>query len=80
MDKYYSYADFLKAVGQHTSENQAEKLLNEIYLDLFISSIQRTYRIEQLKLLIDASLDQKDEQAFINYTSELNELHEATIF
>ena len=82
MDKYYSYTDFLKAVGQQTSENQAEKLLNEIYLDLFISGIQRLYRIEQLQLLIDASLDQKNEQAFIEYTTELKELelHEATMY
>ena len=82
MDKYYSYTDFLKAVGQHASENQAEKLLNEIYLDLFINGIQRLYRIEQLQLLIDASLDQKNEQAFIEYTNELKELelHEATLF
>ena len=82
MDKYYSYTDFLKAVGQQASGNQAEKLLNEIYLDLFINGIQRLYRIEQLKLLIDTSLDQKDEKAFIEYTSELKELelHEATMF
>ena len=82
MDKYYSYTDFLKAVGQQSSENQAEKLLNEIYLDLFINGIQRLYRIEQLQLLIDASLDQKDEKAFIEYTNELKELelYEATMF
>ncbi|AWE06417.1 IDEAL domain protein [Lysinibacillus sp. 2017] len=80
MDKYYSYTDFLKAVGQQSTEYQAEKLLNEIYLDLFISRIQRVHRIEQLKLLIDTSLDQKDEQSFIRYTKELNELHEASIF
>ena len=82
MDKYYSYTDFLKAVGQQSSGNQAEKLLNEIYLDLFINGIQRLYRIEQLQLLIDASLDQKNEQAFIEYTNELKELelHEATLF
>ena len=82
MDKYYSYTDFLKAVSQQTSENQAEKLLNEIYLDLFINGIQRLYRIEQLQLLIDASLDQKNEQAFIEYTSELKELeqHEVTMY
>ncbi len=80
MDKYYSYTDFLKAVGQQSTEYQAEKLLNEIYLDLFISRIQRIYRIEQLKLLIDTSLDQMDEQSFISYTDELKELCEATTF
>ncbi|MEK4629831.1 MAG: IDEAL domain-containing protein [Solibacillus sp.] len=79
MDKYYSYTDFLKAVGQQSADNQAEKLLNEIYLDLFLNRLQRMYRIEQLKILIDTSLDQKDEHQFIAYTSELKELLQATI-
>ncbi|MCM3722457.1 IDEAL domain-containing protein [Solibacillus isronensis] len=76
MDKYYSYTDFLKAVSQQSTEHHAEKLLNEIYLDLFISRLQRMQRIEQLKLLIDTSLDQKNEQAFLSYTTELKELLE----
>ena len=79
MDKYYSYTDFLKAVGQQSTENQAEKLLNEIYLDLFISRLQRMYRIEQLKVLIDTTLDQKNEQDFLCFTEELNELLEVTV-
>ncbi|ATP39095.1 IDEAL domain protein [Solibacillus sp. R5-41] len=78
MDKYYSYTDFLKAVGQQPDSNQAEKLLNEIYLDLFLNRLQRMHRIEQLKALIDKSLDQKNEQKFINYTMELKELLKST--
>lgn len=78
MDKYYSYTDFLKAVGQQSTDNQAEKLLNEIYLDLFINRLQRMYRIEQLKLLIDTSLDYKNAQEFFEYTSELNDLLQVT--
>ena len=76
MDKYYSYTDFLKAVGQQPTENQSEKLLSEIYLDLFISHLQRMHRIEQLKMLIDQSLDQKNERNFSLYASELKELLE----
>jgi len=76
MDKYYSYTDFLKAVSQQSTEHHAEKLLNEIYLDLFISRLQRMQRIEQLKLLIDTSLDQKNEKAFHSYTTELKVLLE----
>ncbi|MEG0386170.1 IDEAL domain-containing protein [Solibacillus cecembensis] len=79
MDKYYSYTDFLKAVGQQPNSDQAEKLLNEIYLDLFLNRLQRMHRIEQLKALIDTSLDQKNEQKFINYTMELKELLQSTI-
>ena len=35
MDKYYSYADFLKAMGRNQTVSEAEKLLNDIYMDLF---------------------------------------------
>ena len=37
MDKQYSYTDFMKAMGQTGKESSAEKLLNEIYLDMFLS-------------------------------------------
>ena len=53
--------------------------MNEIYLDLFISRLQRMYRIEQLKVLIDTTLDQKNEQDFLCFTEELNELLEVTV-
>ena len=79
MDKYYSYTDFLKAVGQQPAGKQSEKLLNEIYLDLFISRLQRMHRIEQLTLLIDNSLDQKNERDFFHYASELKTLLETPI-
>lgn len=75
LDKYYSYTDFLRAVGQSKKVNEAEKLLNEIYLDLFLNRIQRTYREEQLTVLIDQALDERDEHAFHLYASELEGLH-----
>ena len=39
MDKQYSYADFLKAMGEAGKESSAEKMLNEIYLDMFLNII-----------------------------------------
>nr|WP_106783782.1 IDEAL domain-containing protein [Lysinibacillus timonensis] len=77
MDKYYSYTDFLKAVGQYQPANESEKLLNDIYLDLFLNRIQRLQRIEELKNLIDTALDDKNEKAFFVYAKELNELQES---
>ncbi|MEG0450749.1 MAG: IDEAL domain-containing protein [Lysinibacillus sp.] len=71
MDKYYSYTDFLKAVGQTKRISEAEKLLNDIYLDLFLNRIQRMQREEQLVVLIDKALDEKDEQSFHLYANEL---------
>lgn len=76
LDKYYSYTDFLKAVGQSKKVNEAEKLLNEIYLDLFLNRIQRMYREEQLTVLIDQALDERNEYAFHQYASELEMLHQ----
>lgn len=74
MDKYYSYTDFLRAVGQVDSVNEDEKLLNDIYLDLFLNRLLRLQRIEVLKELVDQSLDALDETDFYNYSLELNEL------
>ncbi len=76
LDKYYSYTDFLKAVGQSKKVDEAEKLLNEIYLDLFLNHIQRKHREEQLMVLIDRALDEKDEKAFHLYATELVALHQ----
>lgn len=74
MDKFYSYTDFLRAVGQADSVNEDGKLLNDIYLDLFLNRILRLQRIEALKELIDQSLDTLDETNFYHYSLELNEL------
>ena len=74
MDKYYSYTDFLRAVGQYPQATESEKLLNDIYLDLFLGRLQRLQRIDQLKKLIDMSLDQRNEQAFYKYANEICEL------
>lgn len=76
MDKYYSYTDFLKAVGNYQHANESEKLLNDIYMDLFLNGMQRLQRIEQLRNLIDKALDERDEEAFYAYAKELNELQE----
>jgi len=77
LDKYYSYTDFLKAVGQSKKVDEAEKLLNEIYLDLFLNHIQHMHREEQLMVLIDRALDEKDEKAFHLYAHELTALRQA---
>ena len=74
MDKYYSYTDFLRAVGQFPKGNGNEKLLNDIYLDLFLNRLLRLQRISQLEQLIDSSLDEKNERLFNVYVSELNNL------
>jgi uncharacterized protein YpiB (UPF0302 family) len=74
VDKFYSYTDFLKGLGQCTEETEHERFLNEIYLDLFLNRLGRLHRIEQLYQMIDEVLDAKDEQLFMQYSQELIEL------
>ena len=76
VEKNYSYAEFLKAVGRNSSQVQAEKLLNEIYMDLFLNRIHREQTRERLWLLIDHALDCQDETAFLEYTNRLMKFEE----
>lgn len=74
MDKYYSYTDFLKAMSDTGTESSSVTLLQEIYLDMFLDHIHRDQLMERLHLLIDAALDTGDQEKFMTYTSQLNEL------
>ncbi|WP_342514549.1 IDEAL domain-containing protein [Sporosarcina sp. FSL K6-1522] len=76
MENNYSYAEFLKAVGKNSSALQAEKLLNDIYMDLFLKHIHREQTKERLMELIDLSLDNRDEQKFRTYVDSLAKLEE----
>ncbi|MBS7345799.1 MAG: IDEAL domain-containing protein [Caryophanon sp.] len=70
MDKFYSYTDFLRAINQTSQHDHAEKLLNEIYLDLFLQRLQREQRLEALRNLIDEALEARDESLFKEYADE----------
>lgn len=74
MDKFYSYTDFLNGFGQNVEEAQQEQLLKEIYLDLFLNRLSRLHRQEQLQVLIDIALDERDQESFYKLTEELREL------
>ncbi|MFJ7935505.1 IDEAL domain-containing protein [Sporosarcina sp. NPDC096371] len=76
MENNYSYAEFLKAVGKNSSSLQSEKLLNDIYMDLFLNHIHRQQTMERLMELIDLSLDCRDEQTFQLYSESLKKLVE----
>ena len=76
LEKNYSYAEFLKAVGKNSTSLQAEKLLNEIYMDLFLNHIHREQTKNRLIEIIDIALDRRDEEAFLSYTERLLKLEE----
>lgn len=71
LEKKYSYTEFMKSVGRNTSTAQAEKLLNEIYMDLFLKRLHREQIRERLNGLVDQSLDNQDKNAFFRYSNEL---------
>ncbi|MBT2571880.1 IDEAL domain-containing protein [Planococcus sp. ISL-110] len=79
MENYYSYADFMKAMAQTKKITEAEKLLNDIYLDLFLKHVHRSQQEERLMTLINEALDSHDQKAFTIYAAQLQTLkHEET--
>lgn len=71
LEKKYSYTEFMKSIGRNTSSAHAEKLLNEIYMDLFLKRLHREQIRKRLNGLVDQSLDNRDKSAFLAYTDEL---------
>ena len=76
MENNYSYAEFLKAVGKNSSSMHAEKMLNDIYIDLFLSHIHREQTRSRLLEEIDAALDSQDKRTFMELTETLLTLDE----
>lgn len=76
MENNYSYAEFLKAVGKNSSSMQAEKMLNDIYIDLFLTHIHREQTRMRLLDEIDAALDCNDKPTFMQLTDILLQLDE----
>ena len=76
LEKKYSYSEFMKSVGRNTSTAQAEKLLNEIYMDLFLKRLHREQIRERLYELVNHSLDNRDENSFLKYSKELLKFEE----
>lgn len=74
LEKNYSYAEFMKVVGRNSSSIQAEKLLNEIYMDLFLNRIHREQVRKRLIELVDDALDAQDKEKFLTYSEQLIKL------
>ncbi|AOV06889.1 IDEAL domain-containing protein [Sporosarcina ureilytica] len=76
MEKKYSYAEFMKVVGRNRSSVYAEKLLNEIYMDMFLNRLHREQTRGRIVKLIDDALDHRDEQKFHLYAEKLSDFRE----
>lgn len=71
MEKENSHVDFVGVINKNCSTVKEEKILNEIYMDLFLKSIHRHQIKKRLVYLIDRSLDNRDELKFLQYTKQL---------
>lgn len=80
LENKHSYTDFMREVSRNSSSIQAERLLNDIYMDLFLTRIHRDQIIGRLLCAIDQALDSRDEKAFLTYTTQLNKLQNRNDF
>ncbi|WP_318240724.1 IDEAL domain-containing protein [Sporosarcina gallistercoris] len=55
---------------------QAEKMLNDIYIDLFLNHIHREQTRTRLLEEIDTALDRNDKPTFMHLTDTLLQLEE----
>lgn len=75
MEKKYSNLEFMKVVRRNSSTLHAEKLLNDIYMDLFLNRVHREQTRVRLQQRIDKALDVRDEEAFKQYAKQLAALN-----
>lgn len=71
MEKKYSNAEFMKVVRKNSSTLHAEKMLNEIYMDMFLNRLHREQTRERIEGLVDDALDERDEKKFQKYAKQL---------
>ncbi|MDS9472676.1 IDEAL domain-containing protein [Sporosarcina pasteurii] len=76
MERKYSNAEFMKVVGRRRSSVYAEKLLNEIYMDMFLNRLHREQTRRRIEKVIDEALDTRDEQKFHLYAGKLFDFRE----
>lgn len=76
MENKYSHVDFMKIVRENSSTVHAEKLLNDIYMDMFLNRIHREQTRKRIVRLIDDALDHRDEKKFNQYAEQLSKFEE----
>lgn len=70
----HSFKRLLSAISYEEEQARAERLLDEIYLNLFMKHLRQKQQKDRLRLLIDEALDRKDRLAFLAYTEVLREI------
>ena len=76
MESNYIFVDLEITNHNQDATVQAEKMLNDIYMDLFFNRIHRKQIRERILTLIDKSLDNNDKPAFLNYVAQLKKFED----
>ena len=76
MENKYSHVEFMRAVRKNSSTVHAEKLLNDIYMDMFLNRLHREQTRKRLVKAIDDALDTRNEKKFIQYAKQLTKFEE----
>ncbi|WP_167578558.1 IDEAL domain-containing protein [Jeotgalibacillus proteolyticus] len=75
MENNKSFAEFMNE-STVPQKQSSEMTMMEIYVDMVLNEILIKHRKEQLLTAINEALDQKDREAFMSYSAELNTLED----
>lgn len=76
VENNYIYVELNISEGERDTTVQAEKMLNDIYMDLFLNRIHRKQIHERILTLIDKSLDYNNKSAFLKYCEQLKKFED----
>ncbi|AJD90686.1 hypothetical protein JMA_13690 [Jeotgalibacillus malaysiensis] len=75
MENNKSFAEFMNE-STVPQKQSSEMTMMEIYVDMVLNEILVRHRKEQLVTAINEALDNKDQDAFMKYSAELNTLED----
>ncbi|WP_166805838.1 MULTISPECIES: IDEAL domain-containing protein [Jeotgalibacillus] len=75
MENNKSFAEFMNE-STVPQKQSSEMTMMEIYVDMVLNEILVRHRKEKLLKLINEALDNKDQDAFMKYSDELNKLED----
>lgn len=76
VEKDYIYVELNISQGEQNVTVQAEKMLNDIYMDLFLNHVHRKQIRKRILTLIDKSLDHHNKSAFLKYCEQLKKFED----
>ncbi|XJZ28127.1 IDEAL domain-containing protein [Bacillota bacterium Lsc_1132] len=72
--KEKSYTELMKLSAMNRNQDK-DHLIQNLYIEMFLTEIQLTAEKEKLTKEIDAAIDQQDRTAFLELSLKFRELH-----